>query len=257
MADVPDRFFTEVTPLVYDVQWGRHPDVAFWTQWCGEAGGPVLELGCGSGRVTLPLARAGLKVVGIDLSEPMLRAARARLAAEAQEVQRRVQLVRGDMREPVEGKFGCAIIPAATFLVMLTREDQQRLVSAVHSALRVGGQLAFDMPAAGEGPLHTAAQLPAVRRASEDGTVDFLEERVVEHDLASQVGICTITYTFYQPAHLGRVTERVKGRLTSRREVEEVLRSSALDLAHVWGGYDRSPVGEESGRLVFVARKSR
>jgi hypothetical protein len=55
--DASERFSTEITPLVYDLQWGNAPDVSFWVEWCKEQGDPVLELGCGNGRP--PGSRSG------------------------------------------------------------------------------------------------------------------------------------------------------------------------------------------------------
>ena len=71
-------------------------DVPFWRALAVQAGGPVLELGCGTGRISLPLGRAGVPLVGIDRSEPML--ARARRRARRARLSRNVQLVRGDVR---------------------------------------------------------------------------------------------------------------------------------------------------------------
>src|SRR3954471_10616301 len=71
-------------------------DVPFWRNLAVHAGGPVLELGCGTGRIALPLARAGVHVVGIDRSEAMLARARARVSRAAKAG--RIDLVRGDIR---------------------------------------------------------------------------------------------------------------------------------------------------------------
>ncbi len=174
-----ERFMTEITPLVYDLQFPPGtPDLAFWLEWCREVGGPVLELGCGNGRITLPLARAGLEVVGVELAEPMLAVARQRLSAEPVEVQARVRLVPGDMREEGHGQgCACAIIPASTFAMMLTREDQARLLAAVHKALEPEGWLAFDLLASPPGWQEGRQELPPVRRASADGQVEFTEAR--------------------------------------------------------------------------------
>src|SRR4051795_1127907 len=77
-------------------------DVAFWRRVAADATGAVLELGCGTGRISLPLARAGVSVVGVDRSEPMLARAAKRLAAsrkrQGNRGRKRLQLIRGDIR---------------------------------------------------------------------------------------------------------------------------------------------------------------
>src|SRR2546425_8282842 len=73
-------------------------DVSFYVEAAKESGGPVLEVGCGTGRVLIPTARAGIDIVGLDFSTHMLEVCRERLKAEPSAVQSRVQLVPGDMR---------------------------------------------------------------------------------------------------------------------------------------------------------------
>src|SRR5262245_42591953 len=76
----------------------RRQDVDFFVEMAQEAGGAVLEIGCGTGRVLIPIARAGLDITGLDRSTAMLAVCRRRLAQEPAAVQERVQLVQGDMR---------------------------------------------------------------------------------------------------------------------------------------------------------------
>src|ERR1700704_6497566 len=71
-------------------------DVPFWRNLALQAGGPVLELGCGTGRITIPLGRAGVSIVGVDRSEPML--ARARQRIRRARLVGRVRLIRADIR---------------------------------------------------------------------------------------------------------------------------------------------------------------
>src|ERR1700680_251816 len=73
------------------------PDVAFFVDEAKKAGSPVLEVGCGAGRVLIPTARAGLQIMGIDLSPHMLAVCRQRLREESRAVQERVWLVQADM----------------------------------------------------------------------------------------------------------------------------------------------------------------
>ena len=252
---VSERFSTEITPLVYDVQWADAPDVAFWVEWCREVGGPVLELGSGNGRVTIPLARAGLRVIGVDLFPPMLTVARKQLAAEPVEVQQRVRLEQGDMREFDPGiAIRCAIIPANTFGVLLTQDDQQRTLARVRSRLMPGGRLAFDYRSSPADWLKGRHETEPVRRTSADGSVDFTEERVFEFDPERRVIRSTNIYRFHRPESLGRVVEYVLFRALSQAEVEEVLQSSGFVVEGLWGDYDRSPYTADSSRMVIVAR---
>ncbi len=249
------RFFNDITPLVYDLQFAPDaPDVPFWVEQCREWGGPVLELGCGTGRVSIPLARDGFEVVGVDLAEPMLAVARRRLEAEPMPGPGRVRLLRADMRDfRVDTTFACAVIPASTFSVLLTREEQETTLGNIQGCLREEGRLGLDIRIFGD--WIEPGRLPAVRNASPDGAVDFTEERSFEFDPSTRVMTATITYTFHAPAHLGSVTEVTEGLVSSREDVEDVLASAGFVVDAIWGDYDRSPLQAGSPRMIFAARR--
>jgi SAM-dependent methyltransferase len=96
-------------------------DVAFYERIAGEVGGPVLELACGTGRITLPLAEAGLHVTGVDRSEAMLTIARRKLAALPDPVRERLILVNQDMSAlNLDRRFGCVFVPFRSFQGLLT-----------------------------------------------------------------------------------------------------------------------------------------
>lgn len=188
------------------------------------------------------------------MAEPMLAVARRRLGAECIEVRRRVRLVRADMRDfRADTTFASAIVPASTFAVLLTREEQERTLGNIHACLRREGRLAFDVRIFDD--WIQSGRLPPARRASRDGRVDFTEERSFEFDPSTQVSRATITYTFHAPEHLGSVTETIEGLVLSRAEVEDVLASTGFVVTAVWGDYDRTPLQPESDRMIFVARK--
>jgi len=91
---------------------GRLQDVAFYRDAVREFGDPVLELGCGTGRITMALAQAGKRVTGLDLSERMLERAVKKRAALFTEERERIHLVQGDMAKFDLGeKFALIIIP--------------------------------------------------------------------------------------------------------------------------------------------------
>lgn len=119
-------------------------DVAFYLAAARRARGPVLELGSGTGRVALPLGRAGFMVTGVDISPTMLRIARRK--AEALFPQVPVRFVHGDMtRFSVPGKFALALIPFRAFQHVQTPEKQRACLTRVHRHLRPGGRLIVDL----------------------------------------------------------------------------------------------------------------
>jgi len=87
------RLYDQVIP------YRERPDVEFFVEEAVASGGPVLEIGCGTGRVLLPTAQAGIPITGLDLSSHMLDVCRQALKNEAPEIQSRVTLVEGDMRD--------------------------------------------------------------------------------------------------------------------------------------------------------------
>jgi ubiquinone/menaquinone biosynthesis C-methylase UbiE len=126
-------------------------DVAFWTRVASAAKGPVLELGCGTGRIAMPVAKAGATVVGIDRSAPMLDRARKRV--KRARVGPRVQLVRGDIRHlPFPDRtFPLVMAPYGILQSLLAERDLTRTLEAVARVLTRKGtfglELVADLPA--------------------------------------------------------------------------------------------------------------
>jgi SAM-dependent methyltransferase len=142
-------------------------DVPFWRTVALNAGGPMLELGAGTGRISIPLARAGVPVVGIDRSAPML--ARARQRLKRAKLQRRLRLVRGDIRHlpfadagpstrrragapkhAMAGGFDMVLAPYGMLQSLLVERDLKATLAAVHRVLKPGGtfgvELVADLP---------------------------------------------------------------------------------------------------------------
>jgi ubiquinone/menaquinone biosynthesis C-methylase UbiE len=126
-------------------------DIAFWKRMASAARGPVLELGCGTGRVALPVARDGATVVGIDRSQPMLDRARKRVKRAG--LQDKVQLIRGDIRHlPFPDKsFPLVMAPYGILQSLLVERDLAKTLAAVSRVLTKKGtfglELVADLPA--------------------------------------------------------------------------------------------------------------
>jgi len=120
-------------------------DVRFWQRLASKTDGPVLELGCGTGRVAIPVARAGARVVGIDRSESML--ARARTRLRRSKVRGSLALVRGDVRSLPFGAGDFALV-AAPYGILQSLLDDPTLDAALDEArrtLRRDGTLGIDL----------------------------------------------------------------------------------------------------------------
>ena len=117
-------------------------DIGFYVEEALAAGGPVVELACGTGRISVPLAKAGVHVIGVDASARMLEVAREYAAAEGVELDLRL----GDLREPpVTERVPLVLIPFRSLLHMTTEAERLRALRAAREVLLPGGRLVFDV----------------------------------------------------------------------------------------------------------------
>jgi SAM-dependent methyltransferase len=238
------------------------PDIAFWTAFAAESGGPVLEIGCGTGRVLIPTARAGIEIVGLDLSPAMLAICRRRLAEEAADVQRRVTLVEADMRDFQLGRqFALATMPFRPFQHLIAVEDQIACLEAIHRHLAPGGRLVLDLFNPSLPFLVDDSRLEEYGDEPEfvmpDGRRVVRRFRTVRRDWLAQVQDVDLTYYVTHPD--GRQERRVHSfpmRYLFRYEAEHLLVRCGFRIEALYADYDRSPYGSTyPGELIFVARK--
>jgi SAM-dependent methyltransferase len=244
-------------PLLFDQLYRRRRrDVAFYVRNAQRYRGPVLELGVGTGRVAIALARAGREVVGVDAMPSMLAEARARLAKLPSAVSARVSLVRGDLRRVrLRRRFGLVIAPFNTFMHLYSRDDLERGLATCRQHLAPRGRLVLDvlMPdlrALQQDPerLYTCPSL----RDPGDGAVYRLLE-ASHYDPLQQVRNVTML--------LGRIDQpeqRSAISLTQRQlfpaELEALLHYNGFAIERRYGDFDESPLGPDSEVQIVVAR---
>lgn len=124
----------------------RRHDVRFYTEVAIRWGGPVLELGAGTGRVALAIAQAGIEVVGVEAMEPMLRRAEDRLRRLPRAARDRVELRRGSIeRLRLRRRFPLVIAPFNVWMHLYTRQQIERGFATVRHHLTPGGRFVFDV----------------------------------------------------------------------------------------------------------------
>ena len=247
---------------IYDAIYGGREDTGFWqTVAAAEHGGPILELGCGTGRVLLPLARAGHEITGLDLSSGMLERCRAKLAAEPPAVRDRVRLVEADMTSFELGRgFAAVICPFAGFQQLRTVEQQLACLGRCLHHLLPHGRLVLDLPNPDPAPPSYA------REEQGDGeetaqVVAWTHGRrirwwmtVTRYDRALQCSDCEVTYEIIEAdGATSRITENLSLRYTFRYELEHLLVRAGFRIVALHGDYDCSPFGDESPALIAVA----
>ncbi|HKN16952.1 MAG TPA: class I SAM-dependent methyltransferase [Candidatus Sulfotelmatobacter sp.] len=147
MPAVVDSY--HVAAKYYDGAYGAMRDLVdapFYLNLAKDFGGPVLEIGCGTGRVLLPIAREGIEIHGVDNSGPMIGILKESLAREKPEVSSKVTLHSGDMREfRLNRRFPLVMIPFRPMQHMHTVADQVRALTSAAVHVAEGGTLAFDV----------------------------------------------------------------------------------------------------------------
>jgi len=242
----------------YDADYGAvDDDLPFYRELAQRTGGLVLEVMCGSGRLLLPLARAGLRLAGVDVSGGMLNLARDRLAAAG--LSERVELHEADIREHApRGPFGLAIVAINSFMHLADTDDQLAALEHIHDALRPGGLLAIDLF---NPDLRTLAEQHGTLALDKsftlaDGT--RVQKFVAQHvDMAAQTSHVTFIYDEIDAeGRVRRSTLPFTMRWLYRYELEHLLVRAGFALDGVYGSYELDDYSTESQLLLVVARKS-
>lgn len=245
----------------YVVPYRNRPDVAFFIEAARESEGPVLEIGCGTGRVLIPTARAGIDIVGLDLSSHMLDMCRQRLLSEPEDVQSRVQLVQADMRGfELSQAFRLVTTPFRPFQHLTTVDDQLACLACIHHHLVRGGKLILDL----FNPFLAALTSDTVGEelgeepefAMPDGRRVIRRHKVVSRDYFNQINHVELIYYVTHPnGREERLVHSFPMRYLFRFEVEHLLVRSGFAIQEVYADYDKRPYGSKyPGELIFVAK---
>lgn len=242
---------------LYDIVYSWYtPDIDYYVARAKAANGPVLELGCGTGRVTLPMLQAGADVDGVDLEPTMLR----RLEAKAAALGLAPRVTQGDMRDfTMPRRYALALVTFRSFMHLHTTEDQLKALRCIREHLEPGGALVMNLfypdpalVAAQEGKsrlerelVHPETGLPIALYVTT--TYDMVGQRlagdreVIESDAR---GYAAKTHRM-----------RFELRWTYRWEMELLLRIAGFSRWDVRRGFDDGPFEKTTDEMVWTAWK--
>jgi SAM-dependent methyltransferase len=247
----------------YVVPYRTRTDIEFFVEAARASRGPVLEIGCGTGRVLIPTAEAGIDITGLDLSARMLDVCRRRLSSRPSAVQSRVQLALADMRQfDLRKTFNLITVPFRPFQHLLTVADQQACLSSIRNHISVEGKLILDLfnpwlevlvrddlgQEFGEEPEFTTPDGRRVVRC----------HKTVSRDRANQINHVELVYYVTHPdGRQERLVHAFPMRYLYRFEAEHLLARCGFVVETVYADYDKSPYGSKyPGELIFVASHS-
>lgn len=227
-------------------------------------GRPVLEMGCGTGRVLLPTARAGVEIVGLELSEAMLGQLEAKLSDEDEDVRRRVDLIRGDIRDAdlgditPEGGFSLVTAPFRVVQHLVTRDDQRRWLRTVRRCLAADGELLFDVFLPDYSQISADPELHVdVERIDRSTGEEIRRVASAEHSPHEQTFEVRFEWLVgavgKEPRVVPGVTTTV--RWFTRAELENLLELEGFEAVEIAGDFDGHAVGPDSTDLVVRARR--
>jgi SAM-dependent methyltransferase len=248
---MPDDY--SILAVFYDAVYAfRTQDIAFYVAMAREGNGPILEVGCGTGRIALPLAETGHEIHGLDASPSMLQILRSKLAGRPE---LKLLLHEGDMRTFDLGqKFAQVFVPFRAFLHNDTIDDQLAALQSFHRHLRPDGRLVLDIFAPSYRMMSNDkidVSLPAQPLA--DGRIITVMDHAKYMHKDQRLEVERHIDTVYLDGTLKRTIEHFHLRYIFRYEMELLLRQSGFRLETVYGGFDRRPYDYHSGEMIFVA----
>jgi SAM-dependent methyltransferase len=202
------------------------------------AGGTVLELAIGTGRLALPLAQRGLEVHGIDASEAMVARLRSKPGGDA------IPVTIGDFADVgVEGTFDLIFVAFNTFFALTSQEDQLRCFRNIAQHLTAGGVFVMEGFVPDLTRFVADQTMRTLRLTTESVDLEASRHDPVTQTVFTQHIIITENGTRLLPVHL---------RYAWPSELDLMARLAGLELRQRWGGWDRSPFTASSGRHVSI-----
>jgi SAM-dependent methyltransferase len=224
-------------------------DIVFWLRQARRYGDPILELGCGTGRVSIPLAQEGFQVTGIDVSDAMLHRAKEK----SKNVKPSVNLVKSDIRAFALGEpFSLIIIPNNTLGHLLDLGDLEACLSSVKRHLKPGGKFIIDMFVPKMELLldKPGERCPFTRYDDPDGRGEIVVTESYVYEADSQIKRITTHHAI--PGEVEEKEGRLDIRMYFPQELDALLHYNGFNIDAKFGNYDQAPFSSKAEKQLII-----
>jgi len=226
-------------------------DLPFYLRQVERYGGPVLELGCGTGRVTIPVAQKGIRISGLDISEPMLSHGREK----ARKLGLDIEWVNADCRKfELNKKFSLIIFPYNAFHHLLDIESVEACFSSVKRHLADKGRFMIDIfnPSLKLLTRDPEKRYPLAEYPDPDGAGQVVMTETPSYDAATQIQRLRWHYRIGDKEDAK--VEEWDMRIYYPQELDALIKYNGFEIEHKWGCYDESPFVSESQKQIVVCK---
>lgn len=254
---------------VYDIVHAGLPgELDFYVKAASETTGNVLELGCGTGRITVPIAELGKTIVGLDISRPMLDRCMEKWTASCQVSgvsKDRLKLVQDNMSTfCLNETFSLIILPYRSFMHLLRSEEQRSCLEKIAEHLDDGGRFIMNMWVPSAAYIYAYSEKP---ETSEYARIDTYEETDTDHSIEHFHSVfCNEFEQRMVEEHLFVTVDKDGGEVTQKclplmrtwitvREMNNLIAASPLEVDAVWGDFSASPFSEGATESIWVLKK--
>ena len=228
-------------------------DLPFWLGLAAQQGSPILELGCGTGRVLITLAEAGYRVYGLDIDPAMLDICSSEIPARLQD---RINTFQADMTAfHLETHFPLVILPCNTYST-LDLAERNAVLNCLQQHLLPGGHFAFSIP----NPALVAQLTPTDQPEIETHFPHPESGNPVQlsYEITRSPGLLTLVWHYdhlLSDGQVKRFSHRVNHQMTTTHQLLAEIESQGLSLVSTFGDFDGSLHKPDSPDLIVVARQ--
>jgi SAM-dependent methyltransferase len=236
-------------------------DISFFTEIAVEAAGPVLDLGCGTGRISLPSAVYGLDVACIDISASMLRSFREKLMRLPAETAQRVSLVRADMRRfALKKKFASAIYSSNSLLLMGSERAVKEALICTAEHLQHGGLLLIDVASIDENIVRGLSQyaigdIPDMLLQTPDARKLQRTHTLSLQPSGTGSGTLEVKYSYFTDNGIMCDQRQETLALIRPPKLLALVEQAGFSIPKTYGWYDRRPYTEAERKLIVIAER--